>query len=268
MHMSQATALIDLAGPAGRLAGFTYGARGDEKPLLLIHPINLRGRCWELVAAGLAPRFCAAPDLRGHGESSPDGPFGIEQWAADCVTVMDALGIERAHIVGGSLGGTIGVYLAATVPDRVASVAAVGSTLAVEGADLESVLVLLEEKGVAGMFREVLPQISVAPGTSPVVIEATLSLANPNDADTVTAIWSAAISTDVRALAGDVGCPVTVITGELDATCPPEQAEEMASRLGGALVRLAGLGHLPMLEAPQALTDELEAHLARSGEDR
>ena len=59
-----------------------------------------------------------------------------------------------------------------------------------------------------------------------------------------------------------------MITGELDATCPPEQAEEMASRLGGALVRLAGLGHLPMLEAPQALTDELEAHLARSGEDR
>jgi 3-oxoadipate enol-lactonase len=234
--------------------------------VLLIHPINLRAGCWIYVVAGLAPRFCLVPDLRGHGGSTPSGPFGVEEWAADCVAMMDALEIQRAHVVGGSLGGTIGVYLAATLPDRVASVTAVGSTLAVEGADLESVLSSLQEKGVAGMFRDVIPQISVAPGTSSEVIEEILSLANPNDVDTVAAIWSAVISTDVRHLAEAVRCPVAVVTGELDLTCPREQAEEMARLVGARLVLIPGVGHLPMLERPQALIDELSRHLAATGQ--
>jgi pimeloyl-ACP methyl ester carboxylesterase len=256
-------AAIDVAGPAGKLAGLTFGSPGaGGTPVLLIHPINLRGRCWAHVAGGLEPRYCIAPDMRGHGGSTPRGPFGLEEWAADCVAVLDALGIERVHAVGGSLGGTIAVYLAATLPDRIASVTAIGSTLAVEGADLESVLSILREHGVTGMFREVIPKISVAPGTPDEVIEEILSLANPNDVETVAAIWAAVISTDARHLAGAVRCPVEVVTGELDLTCPRDQAEEMARLLGARLVVLPGVGHLPMLERPQALVDELSRHLA------
>ena len=78
----------------------------------------------------------------------------------------------------------------------------------------------------------------------------------------MTAIWSAALSTDIRDVTGAVSCPVTVITGDLDATCPREQAEEMTALLGGRLRLLAGLGHLPMLEAPRVLVEALEEHLA------
>ncbi|MEZ5101764.1 MAG: alpha/beta fold hydrolase [Thermoleophilia bacterium] len=253
----------ELDGPAGRLSWLRAGEAGaGGSPVLLVHPINLQAACWERVVAGLAPRRCVAPDLRGHGRSAADGPFGLAEWTADCVAVLDAAGIERAHVVGGSLGGTIAVALAAMLPERVASVTAIGSTLAVEGADLDAVVAILREKGVAGMFREVIPQISVAPGTSPELIEELLALANPNGPDTVIAIWQAVLATDARARAHDVRCPVLVVSGELDRTCPPEQARELAERTGGRLELIPGVGHLPVLESPDALLDLLRPHLA------
>lgn len=256
----------ELDGPAGRLSWLDApGADADATPVLLVHPINLQAACWERVAAGLAPRRCVAPDLRGHGSSAADGPFGLVEWAADCVAVLDAAGVERAHVVGGSLGGTIAVRLAATLPERVASVTAIGSTLAVEGADLDAVVAILREKGVPGMFREVVPQISVAPGTSPELIEELLALANPNGPDTVIAIWQAVLATDARALAADVCCPVLVVSGELDRTCPPGQARELAERTGGRLELIPGVGHLPMLESPDALLALLRPHLDAAG---
>ena len=112
------------------------------------------------------------------------------------------------------------------------------------------------------MFREVIPQISVAPGTPDDVVEEILSLANPNGPETVTAIWQAALATDARALAARLRCPVLVVAGELDRTCPPEQARELAERTRGRLALIPGVGHLPMLESPDALLDLLRAHLA------
>jgi pimeloyl-ACP methyl ester carboxylesterase len=113
------------------------------------------------------------------------------------------------------------------------------------------------------MFREVIPQISVAPGTSPEVIERVLALANPNDIETVAAIWGATISDDVTDLAPLVRCPATVATGEHDLTCTPEQGRAMAERLSTSLVMLPGIGHLPMVEDPAATARLVAEHLER-----
>jgi pimeloyl-ACP methyl ester carboxylesterase len=257
---------LEVHGEAGRLAVWTYrpGPGGEPRtPVLFVHPINLQGACWAGVAPQLAGRLSLLPDLRGHGDSAADGPFGVEEWATDCLSAMDAAGVERAHVVGASLGGPIAVHLAVHVPDRVASIVAIGSALAIRGAEVEEVLAVLREKGVAGMFREVIPQISVAPGTSTEVIERILSLANPNDVETVAAIWGATISDDVTDIAPRVGCPVTVATGEHDLTCPVEQGAAMADRLSTRLVVMPSLGHLPMLEDPAATAALITEHLSR-----
>jgi pimeloyl-ACP methyl ester carboxylesterase len=177
---------------------------------------------------------------------------------------MDAAGVERAHVVGASLGGPIAVQLAADVPGRVASVMAIGSALAIRGAEVSEVLAVLREKGVKGMFREVIPQISVAPGTSQEVIERILDLANPNDAETVAAIWGATISDDVTDLAPLVRCPATVVTGEHDLTCTPDQGRVMAEALSTSLVLMPGIGHLPMVEDPAATARVVADHLERA----
>jgi pimeloyl-ACP methyl ester carboxylesterase len=116
------------------------------------------------------------------------------------------------------------------------------------------------------MFRDVIPEISVAPGTDPAVIERILELANPNDVETVGAIWGATISADSRPLAARVTCPAMVISGEHDRTCTPEQAREMAAALGVELRILPGVGHLPMVEEPGPLAALVSEHLAAAGD--
>jgi len=246
---------FEIDGPAGRLRGWVAGPRdAGPLPVLFVHPINLQGACWERVADALEPaRFSMMPDMRGHGASDPGGPYGLEHWSADLLAVMDHFDVERAHVVGGSLGGPLSVYLAAEVPERVASMVAIGAALKIEGADVSAVLEVLREKGVQGMFREVIPEISVAPGTDQAVIERILELANPNDIETVGEIWGATITSDATAYAASVTCPRLVVTGEHDKTCTPEQGAEMARALGTELVTMPGVGHLPMVEAPDEL---------------
>ncbi len=260
---------VAVRGAAGELACRIAGdPDAAALPVLFAHPINLQGACWTEVVASLAPpsRFCVLPDVRGHGDSHSAGPFGIEHWVEDLVTVLDALSVERAHVVGGSLGGAMAVYLAATRPERVASIACVGSALAVARAEGDpSPIEAFHALGPQRVFEERLPASSLAPDASPAVIQRTLELANPNDADTVSAVWTAAANTDVRRQAAEVRCPATVISGQLDLTFPPAgPGRELADALGVELVTMPGVAHLPMLEAPQELVRLLDAHLTRA----
>ena len=102
---------------------------GDGLPLLLIHGFPDSSRLWrhvvpQLVAAG---HRVVAPDLRGLGES--DKPTAVEEYAigrsvADMVAVLDALGIERAGVVGHDWGAVVAWALTAMVPQRVERLAA------------------------------------------------------------------------------------------------------------------------------------------------
>ena len=97
---------------------------GEGVPVLLLHGFPDSSRLWRhqipaLVADG---KRVIAPDLRGFGES--DKPEAVEDYAiarsvADLVAVLDALGVERAHVVGHDWGAGLAWALAAYVPDRV-----------------------------------------------------------------------------------------------------------------------------------------------------
>jgi len=94
---------------------------GSGAPLLLIHGLGYARWGWEPVLPGLAERFSVVVfDNRGIGESdAPPGPYTAAEMAADAVRVLDEAGIERAHVVGTSLGGMIAQELALTFPERV-----------------------------------------------------------------------------------------------------------------------------------------------------
>jgi pimeloyl-ACP methyl ester carboxylesterase len=249
-----------LSRPAGRLV-IRHGHDVDgAPPILLIHPINLRARCWDAVATALARR-CVMPDLRGHGDSATSGDYGLEFWARDCLDALDHLGIDKVHVVGGSLGGTIAVHLAAHAPDRVASIITVGSQLRTESDDSAEVLQTLRTRSVPEMFREVIPRHSLAPGTAPEIVDATLALTNPNDAATVRAIWQATVAADATDAAKAQRCPALALTGEFDATCLPEAGARMADAIGATQHILPGVGHLPMLESPEPLSAVIRAQL-------
>ena len=83
------------------------GAQGEGAPVLLMHGLGYTREGWGPVLRGARRRFRVLSfDNRGIGESEiPPGPYTVEELAGDAVAVLDEAGVERAHVVGASLGG-------------------------------------------------------------------------------------------------------------------------------------------------------------------
>ena len=94
---------------------------GAPPDTLLLHGIGNYGRYWDLFAGAVAGRLrLVAPDARGHGESrKPDTGYAPVDFVGDAVAVMDALRIERALVVGHSMGGLHAAAVALAHPERV-----------------------------------------------------------------------------------------------------------------------------------------------------
>ena len=100
-----------------------YEQQGSGEPLILIPFLSADNACYTFQVAEYAKHFtCISVDLRGTGESDrPTAPYSIEDLADDIAAFLDALNIPSAHITGLSLGGGIGLWLAAKYPDKVKS---------------------------------------------------------------------------------------------------------------------------------------------------
>jgi len=99
-----------------------YEIHGRGEPLLLIMGLGGHSLDWGwIIPQKLADRYeVILFDNRGAGRSDqPAGPFAIEQMARDTVGLMDALGIDRAHVFGGSMGGMVALQMALDYPKRV-----------------------------------------------------------------------------------------------------------------------------------------------------
>ncbi|MGD9934377.1 MAG: alpha/beta fold hydrolase [Dehalococcoidia bacterium] len=98
-----------------------YEQRGEGPDLLLIMGLGAHSGAWALNAPALAKHFRVTTfDNRGAGRSSaPDEPYSMRGMAGDTASLLDALGIARAHVVGASMGGMIAQELAINFPEKV-----------------------------------------------------------------------------------------------------------------------------------------------------
>jgi len=114
----------------GDLAGGQWRADAAGTPILALHGITATHRAWHHVADALPERRIVAPDLRGRGRSNGlPGPWSLRDHADDQIRVLDAFGIDRAFVLGHSMGAFVTVRLAAAHPDRVAGVVLVDGGL-------------------------------------------------------------------------------------------------------------------------------------------
>ncbi len=240
----------------GDLSLLRWGEPGDRRDaVLLIHPANLQARCWQRVVTSLSGRrLCIAPDLRGYGESTREGPFSIDGWARDCGRIADSFGVERVHLVGASVGVTVGLELAAACPERVASVLGLGGAFLPVSPAGDELLVRLQQTGLDQDLRRWLVDGAVAADAAEWVRESIIEDVSDNEAACAAALWQAALASDVRPLIGALKARPArhlLVTGELDVSCPPDEALSVARRLGCPFRELAGVGHLPMYECPE-----------------
>ena len=132
---------VDVRVAGGLLATYRLGASGPGAPLVLaIHGITSTSRTWLAVARALDDRAALlAVDLRGRGRSSGlPGPCGLDVHVRDMIAVLDDAGLERAVVVGHSLGAYIASRLATRHSDRVSRLVLVDGGLSIpesEGAD-------------------------------------------------------------------------------------------------------------------------------------
>jgi 3-oxoadipate enol-lactonase len=98
-----------------------WDATGAGAPVLLVQGLGYPRWGWDPIVTGLAERYRVVRfDNRGIGESDkPPGPYSADDMALDALQVLDEAGVERAHVIGASLGGMIAQCLAFAHPERV-----------------------------------------------------------------------------------------------------------------------------------------------------
>lgn len=236
-----------------------YERRGSGAPLLFVHGLGYGRWGWGPVADLLAER-CAAVllDNRGIGQSdAPEGPYSARLMAEDAVAVLDAAGIERAHVLGTSLGGMVAQVLATDFPERVAKLVLACTTPG--GAHAapfpEATLRLLAEASslapLVALRRFV--ENALAPGAPPTLVDTIyeLRLANPPDQAGWTAQAAAANVFDGWERLPEIGAPTLILHGDADSVVDAGNAAVLAERIPDARAELfPGCGHLFFWERP------------------
>jgi pimeloyl-ACP methyl ester carboxylesterase len=232
-----------------------WESHGEGAPLLLVHGLGYTRQGWGPQRELLVRRYrVLSYDNRGIGESEiPPGPYTVAELAGDAAQVLDEAAVERAHVLGASLGGMVAQLLAAEQPERVDRLVLAGTTPG--GSDAyplpQQTLALLAE--APSLSPEValrrFVENALAPG-SPLVGEvlAYRQLHPPDPAGWV-AQAAAGATWDADGRLARIAAPTLVIAGTADAVVDPRNAQLLADAIPNAQLELIdGAGHLPFWE--------------------
>jgi len=247
--------------------------------VLWLQGLNAPAAAWSVQLAHFSRTHrCIAPDARGVGKSdAPPGPYTTGQIADDALRVLDACEVERAHVVGLSLGGGAAQELALAHPGRVRSLALLASfarqaprsralleswralyPVAAQSAPLRAAW---EKQAYAWLFSEAYWRNEAA-------VRAALRFAGSQPFQSVQGFAGqidAALAHDSASRLPGLRVPTLVAHGSLDQLAPAAGAEEMARLIPGAqLLLLAEVGHAVNLEGQRAVNAALRALWARS----
>ncbi len=257
-----------VATAAGELV---YEELGSGPALLFISGTSFDRSAWAGQVAHLMGRYrCVTFDNRDVGESAlASRPYTPRYMVADALAVMDALGVEQAHVVGHSLGGAVAQELALAVPARVRSLVLVDTWAR-------------NDDYTRGLFRT-WQRVRTRCDTREFFESATLfavghtflnavgletlvgmyaSAPHPQDPQGFVRQVGADLAHDTADRLGGIACPTLVIAGEEDTIFFREHHDMLATGIPGArLVVLRKAGHMPQVESTDAFDRELERFL-------
>jgi pimeloyl-ACP methyl ester carboxylesterase len=239
-------------------------------PVLLMHGLGYTREGWGPLRERLARRYRVLSfDNRGIGESEiPPGPYSVEELAADAVGVLDEAGVERAHVVGASLGGFAAQALSAEWPGRVDRL--VLACTSPGGADAfplpEGTLQLMAE--APSLPPEValrrLAENALASDAPAGLVDEIFAYrqAHPPDPAGWAAQAAAGAAWDADGRCEQIAAPTLVVTGSADRVVDPRNSDLLAARIPGARLEvIEGAGHVLFWERTEEFAALVEGFL-------
>lgn len=243
-----------------------YEDTGGDKPVVLFtHGIFFSSAMFEPQFEALRAQYrCIGLDWRGQGKSEATlGGYDVDNLARDCMALMTHLGVDQFHWVGLSIGGVVGIRMAAEHPSRIKSLFAIGAAADCEPyeklAKYESLFDKILVEGFESIRAQMAPIIfgpDFLTDTSRVSLkEKWLDIMCANDR--VACCRAAAPilrRRDIRYLLPHVKCPVFVTTGEHDGANGPTRAQMIHGGIANSKLEIIPrAGHTPTIEEPTLL---------------
>jgi len=253
--------------------------QGQGEPVLWLQGLNAPAAAWAVQLAHFSQtQRSIAPDSRGAGQSAaPPPPYTTRAMAEDALDVLDFFQIDRAHVVGLSLGGAVAQELALLQPERIKSLALL-SAFAWQPP---------RNRALLQAWRALYPEAQRTPELrrawelqayswlftdqfwrGDANIRAALKFAGTQPAQSVNGFQGqcdAALSHDTRARLPQLNLPTLVLHGALDQLSPLANGHELARLIRDAeLVVLPDIGHAVNIEAQRAVNQALRGLWRRS----
>ena len=242
----------------------------ERAPALILS--NSLGTTLEMWDAQVAPftkeyrlvRF----DRRGHGRSGvPKGPYSMERLGRDVLAIMDALGIQKAHWCGLSMGGMEGMWLGANAADRFDKIILANTSCHYANKEFwnERITTIRESGGLAPVadrltgawftkeFRE----------RAPATVERLKAGLAATPVEGYIACGEAVRDMDHRDMLAQITAPTLVIIGRHDQATTPEAGKFICSRIPDASIVIIDAAHISNVEQPTQFSDAVLGFLAR-----
>lgn len=241
---------------------------GDGEPVVMIHGLGGTTNTFTPLLAAFARNKRVRFDLPGSGRSwRVEGPLSIDKFVQAAKKAMSAAKVEKAHLVGHSMGTIIAAHLAASEPATVKSLALFGPLLAPPDQARVSIRARAAKARQEGMtgIADALVQASTSNETrqrrhvAVAFVRESLMGQNPDGyARSCEALAEAQAADTTR-----ITCPTLLITGDEDVVAPPQTVRMMGQKIAGSRVEvLRGCGHWTPVEKPEECVELLNRFYA------
>jgi 3-oxoadipate enol-lactonase len=239
----------------------------DLPVLVLANPLGTTSAIWDGVIPWLSSRFQLLRfELPGHGGApAARGPYSLASLGAGVLGMLNDAGVTSAAYAGVSIGGMIGLWLAANAPSRISSlaVACTAITPMPTVAAWHERAALVRSSGMDALAEMLVPRWFTPSFVSdfPDRVSSVLDMLKSCDPEGYAGCSEAIAAMDLLPSLSAVRAPTLVISGAEDQAAPPSHGARTASAIPGASLRvIRGTSHLAVYETPGPVGAALRAH--------
>jgi len=258
------SATIDL--PGARLR-YRLDGPAHAPAVVLACSLGTALEMWAGQMNALTTRFrVLRHDMRGHGESSVSTiPVDVPRLAGDVLSLLDAVGVASAHVVGLSLGGMVGLWLGAHHPDRVASLVLSNTAALIGTRESWNARIAAATNGGMSAISEAVLDRWFTPdfrAREALWVDGLRRMLLATSVPGYVAACAAIRGTDLRQAVARVRVSTLVITGAFDLATPPNDGRWVAERITSARLVELPAAHLSNIEAEPAWNESVLAFLS------